>query len=70
MKTKHGKPIFDDRVAAYLATLISAHYRDTIYKERMEAPDHSQILEELIGTFTNLESALKGKLPEFKKTNI
>jgi hypothetical protein len=57
--SKTGSVVFDDRALAYLSTLISAHYRELVYTDSHEYPEHTVVLQQVIGTFSAIEKELK-----------
>jgi len=72
LRSKLGKPIFDDRLIGYLASVVSSNFRIEAQKNRnAQAVQPSMTKEiapeEFIGTFAEFEAALKRKLPALKR---
>lgn len=74
MKSRMGKPLFDDRLIGYLASVVSANFRVHSMRNKSNGSEMGGSLiddkttpEELVGTFAELEAALKRKLPSLKR---
>ncbi len=66
--TRQGQPKISDRLGAYVAALITRHYKDQFYHTGGTAPDHREALfdEQLDFTF-RLESAIRKQLPALER---
>ena len=63
-QSRKGAPKVDERLCGYLATVVSAHYRERAYQSAArQRVDYTQAYEELIGTYCRLEEALRAALP-------
>jgi len=63
-QTRQGAPKVDERLCGYLATVVSAHYRERAYQSAArQRVDYTQAYEELIGTYCRLEEGLRAVLP-------
>ena len=55
----------DERLCGYLATVVSAHYRERAYQAAsMTRVDTAQAYDEMIGTYCRLEDGLRAVLPQ------
>jgi hypothetical protein len=62
--SKAGRAKVDERVCAYLATVVAAHYRDARYEEFDEIPQsRMNAYDDMISTFCSLETRLRKSLP-------
>jgi len=62
--SRSGAPKVDERVCGYLASVVSAHYRDASYSEFDESPEsRMHAYHEMIGTYCLLEEKMRRALP-------
>jgi len=62
--SRSGAPKVDERVCGYLASVVSAHYRDASYAEFDESPESRlHAYHEMIGTYCLLEEKMRRALP-------
>jgi len=67
MKSKLGRPKFTERIAAYLAVVISAHYNDVLYTKANVQPNRDKIYDDLIGVTNRIETALRRRIPQLQR---
>lgn len=76
LRSRHGKPIYDERFIAYVATLLSAHFRGVRYTEKgllngggddIKHIGVTKIFDDMIDTYTVIEKELRRQLPYFKR---
>merc|ERR1712087_544134 len=58
-KTRVGAPKINERVCCYLASVVSAHYRDASYTEFGGPDSHLEAYQDMIGTYCRLEEKLR-----------
>jgi hypothetical protein len=62
--SRSGAPKVDERVCGYLASVVSAHYRDASYSEFDESPEsRMHAYHDMIGTYCLLEEKMRRALP-------
>ena len=66
--TRQGQPKVSERLGAYIAAIISIHYKDQFYAKYGSMPERRDLLfEEQVDFIFRLESALREYLPELEK---
>ena len=67
-RNRLGKEQFDDRLLSYLATLVSAHYRELAYQQLGTTPEScNEIFCDMIDIYVRLEEHLRNNLPALLK---
>lgn len=66
--TRHGRPKVTPRLCAYLAAVISAHYKDQFYLQQHRQPDRAQLFEDQVDFICRFESALLTHRAEIEQT--
>jgi len=69
-KTVMGRPKFTERLAAYLAILVSAHYNEMKYLSSSGNSESNikEIYDDLIGITNRIETAMKRKMSEIQNS--
>jgi len=67
VKQKRGRLHFTDRLAAYLANVITASYRDHYYNEKGKDPNRYQVYDDLLRDAAQLEQALRRQMPRLQR---
>lgn len=67
---QYQRPKLTDRLASYLASVVSVHYRDFYYEARgLEPPQSRQALyQELLDSLTDMEDGLRKRLPSLNRS--
>lgn len=67
VRMRRGRPRITERLGAYLSAVISSHYRDHWYTEHGKDPPRAQLYEDMLSTLTQLEAALRRRLPGLQR---
>lgn len=66
--TRRGRPKVNARLCAYLAAVISAHYKDQFYLQQHRQPERAQLFEDQVEFICRFESALLAQRAEIERS--